>query len=272
MFIKELTPRQLRRFIQREHEKTYALVDVRQPVEYEQGHIPGARLLPLPKLVQGMESLPADKRLVFYCHSGSRSLAAATMVADEGIGSGALMNLSGGMLAWDGGVTADYPNVQLFNRQAEPLEMLMTAMNLEKGAFNFYTLVSNKYRDKSWADIFAKLAKAEIGHARSVYRFHRQIQSGGDDFEAIFQGLDGEVLEGGIKLSQAVDHLSTITSRVCLGLIETALKIEYTAFDLYRTMADRVTVPDAGEAFITIAQAEKAHMQALAGAIDVCDP
>jgi rhodanese-related sulfurtransferase/rubrerythrin len=271
MDIIELTPEGLRQFIQREHEKAYALIDVRQPGEYEQGHIPGARLLPLPELVQGTESLPTDKHLVFYCHSGSRSMAAATMVADEGIGSGDLINLAGGMLAWDGGETADYPRVEVFNRRAAPPEMLMTAMNLEKGAFNFYTLVRHQYRDKPWVEVFSDLAKAEIGHARTVYRLRRQIETGNDEFEAVFDGLEGEVLEGGMKLSEAIKRLSAITDRVCLRLIETALKIEYAAFDLYRAMADRVIAPDAQQAFITIAQAEKAHMQALARAIGKCD-
>jgi rubrerythrin len=50
-----------------------------------------------------------------------------------------------------------------------------------------------------------------------------------------------------------------------------ALSIEYAAFDLYHTMADGITDPDAQEAFITIAQAEKAHMRALAKAIAHCD-
>ena len=147
MNIKDLTPEELRQFIQHHHVKEYALIDVRQPGEYEQGHIPGALLLPLPKLVQGMEALPTEKRLVFYCHTGSRSMAAAMMVADEEIGSGDLINLAGGILAWDGGMTADYPKVQVFNWQAAPSDMLITAMNLEKGALNFYSHVGDKFRE-----------------------------------------------------------------------------------------------------------------------------
>lgn len=271
MNIKDLTPEELRQFIQHHHVKEYALIDVRQPGEYEQGHIPGSRLLPLPELVQSMEALPTDRHLVFYCHSGGRSMAAASMAADEGIGTGDLINLAGGMLSWDGGVAADYPNVQLFDWCAAPSDMLITAMNLEKGALNFYTHVGEQYQDHPWAEVFSNLAKAEFGHARTVYHFWRQIETGGDEFDALFDRLSGEVLEGGMKLSRAVESLSAIKGRVCLHLIEMALKIEYAAFDLYHTMAERVTAPDAQEAFITIAQAEKAHMQALARAIDDCD-
>jgi rubrerythrin len=55
-----------------------------------------------------------------------------------------------------------------------------------------------------------------------------------------------------------------------LALIEMALQIEYTAYDLYRTMADRTPAPDAREAFLAIAQAEKAHMRSLINAIENC--
>ncbi|MEJ2155075.1 MAG: rhodanese-like domain-containing protein [Desulfobacteraceae bacterium] len=270
MSIKDLSAEELRRFIQDHHENAYALIDVRQPGEYEQGHIPGARLLPLPELVQTMESLPAKKQLVFYCHSGGRSMAAASMAEEEGAGAGDLINLSGGILAWDGGITEDYPHVQLFNWQDAPSDMLLTAMNLEKGALNFYTQVHSRHQDASWVNVFADLAKAEMGHARTVYRLWRQMEADGDEFESVFDSLSGEVLEGGMPLDDALQKLKTIKGPLCLRLIEMALKIEYAAFDLYHTMADRVTSSDAQEAFITIAQAEKAHMHSLSKAIARC--
>jgi rhodanese-related sulfurtransferase/rubrerythrin len=270
MNIKELTAEQLRDFIRSHHEREYALIDVRQPGEYEQGHIPGARLFPLPELIQTMDALPGDKQLVFYCHSGGRSMAAASMVADEQVGAGELLNLNGGMLAWDGGVASDYPNIQIFNRRTAPSDMLRTAMNLEKGALHFYTHISEHYQEKSWVEVFSNLAKAEIGHARTVYHFLQKFEPGVEDFDTVFDGLSGEVLEGGVKLHTVLENLSVIKSRVCLRMIETALKIENAAFDLYRTMADRVSATDAQEAFMTIAQAEKSHMQALVDAIDRC--
>jgi rhodanese-related sulfurtransferase/rubrerythrin len=270
MSIRDLTAEDLRRFIGDHHENEYALIDVRQPGEYENGHIPGARLVPLPELIQSMESLPAGKQLVFYCHSGARSMAAASMAEEEGVGSGNLINLHGGILAWDGGIVEDYPRVQLFNWQAAPSDMLLTAMNLEKGAMNFYTHVHTRHRKEPWVDVFADLAKAEMGHARTVYRLWRQIESDGEAFEPVFGGLSGEVLEGGMELEAGLEKLRSLKGPLCLRLIELALTIEYAAFDLYHTMADRITAKDAQEAFITIAQAEKAHMQFLSKSIARC--
>jgi hypothetical protein len=80
-----------------------------------------------------------------------------------------------------------------------------------------------------------------VKHGRQA-PFLQRIEPHGDDFETVFDSLSGEVLEGGMKLNTALENLSAIKSRVCLGMIETAMKIEYAAFDLYRTMADRVSV------------------------------
>ena len=270
MTIQDLTPEALRRFIQSHRETAYRLVDVRQPGEYEASHIPGARLMPLPELVQSMSGLPQDQDLVFYCRSGARSMAAASMVADEGTTTGRIYNLAGGILAWDSGLAQDYPQVGLFDFQAPPADMLHRAMNLEKGALNFYLHVRQAYAGEEWSDVFGRLSKAEIGHARTVYRFWKQITSHAPDFDTVFAGLSGDVLEGGLPFEKAVDQAAAIQGAACIALIELALRIEYAAFDLYRTMADRSPAPDAREAFLTIAQAEKAHMQALIEAIDIC--
>jgi rubrerythrin len=118
--------------------------------------------------------------------------------------------------------------------------------------------------------VFADLALAEVGHAKTVFHFLRQIESPGEEFDAVFERLSGEVLEGGMPLESVLQKLSTVQGRVCMRVIELALYIEYAAYDLYRTMADRTSGVAAREAFMAIAQAEKAHMRALVKAIDNC--
>ena len=44
----------------------YLLLDVRQPEEYAAGHLPGARLLPLPELEGRLHELPRDAPIVVY--------------------------------------------------------------------------------------------------------------------------------------------------------------------------------------------------------------
>ncbi len=270
MSIHEINPEELRRYIREHNEKDFLVVDVRQPDEYEEGHIPGARLLPLPELVRKMETLPSGLDLVFYCHNGGRSMAASLMVEEE-FGAAGIYNLNGGILSWDGATAENPPRVQLFTKGASPEDLCMTAMNLEKGAMNFYMTVDMRYGGEDWSDVFGRLAEAEIGHALAVYRLWRRGRTGVEDFEAVFAGLSGNVLEGGMTLVDALDRAAGSSGgRTCVHLIELALQMEYAAFDLYRVMADQAENPEARDAFLKIAQAEKSHMALLADALGGC--
>jgi len=44
----------------------YNLIDVRQPAEYKNGHLPGAQLVPLPELITRMKELDTSKPTVTY--------------------------------------------------------------------------------------------------------------------------------------------------------------------------------------------------------------
>ena len=72
-----LAPDELKSYINSKRESQYLLIDVRQPAEYQIGHLPGAKLMPLMELESKLFSLPADQDLVFYCRTGGRSLTAA---------------------------------------------------------------------------------------------------------------------------------------------------------------------------------------------------
>ncbi|MBT8339496.1 MAG: sulfurtransferase [Desulfatitalea sp.] len=269
MSLESISPQALRHYVQSHHEKAYLLVDVRQPDEYRQSHIPGARLMPLPQLAQRLDELSADKELVFYCHSGGRSMAAAVMLEEQGH-AGPIYNLTGGMLAWDGGRLADFPRVALFKGQTAQ-EMFRTAINLEKGAQLFYEAVGRDFDGRTWSDTFVRLAKAEVAHAQTIHGFLKEIEPAVASFESVYGNADGDVLEGGMTLAQAMERLVPTQDESCIRLVEMALQIEYAAFDLYRTLADQTGAVQRPQAFIQLAQAEKAHMQALITALDQCE-
>ncbi len=75
------------------------VVDVREPREYERGHIPGAILLPLPELLRNGASLPRDRDIVLVCRSGRRSMRAAYHLRQQGFPRVSI--LRGGMLQWE---------------------------------------------------------------------------------------------------------------------------------------------------------------------------
>lgn len=75
------------------------IVDVREPDEWEDGHIPGAVLIPLSAFDPAQIPDPGDKHLVFHCRSGQRcGIAAARAVA--GGYAGVIKRMHGGFLAW----------------------------------------------------------------------------------------------------------------------------------------------------------------------------
>ena len=75
------------------------MVDVREPREFNQGHIAEARMVPLPKILMAEIKLPADKQIVLVCRSGRRSRRAAAAL--QHIGCMNVQILQGGMLAWN---------------------------------------------------------------------------------------------------------------------------------------------------------------------------
>lgn len=56
-------------------DKTVFLIDVRTKAEYDEGHVPGALLIPLNQIEQEIEKTAADKdaKIILYCRSGNRS-------------------------------------------------------------------------------------------------------------------------------------------------------------------------------------------------------
>ena len=73
------------------------LLDVSERDEWDAGHAPVARHVPLAELAGSMASLPPAAPLVVVCRSGRRSAEAAAVLLDAGFEA---LNLVGGMVAW----------------------------------------------------------------------------------------------------------------------------------------------------------------------------
>jgi rhodanese-related sulfurtransferase len=73
------------------------LVDVREPYEYEAGHIEGGRHIEVADLSAQAETLDPDRPVVFYCRVGARSWMAANAFRRAGFDARSMM---GGLVRW----------------------------------------------------------------------------------------------------------------------------------------------------------------------------
>ena len=83
--------------------KEAILLDVRTLEEYNQGHIPNAKLIDIQNpsnFLQELELLNPSKTYLVYCRSGARSSQACILMKNKGIINS--FNLLGGIIQWKG--------------------------------------------------------------------------------------------------------------------------------------------------------------------------
>jgi adenylyltransferase/sulfurtransferase len=90
--------------------KEFALIDVREPNEFEIVSIPGATLIPKGEFLNGsaLEKLPKDKQIVLYCKSGGRSAEALAVTKNAGFSDA--IHVGGGVTAWVSQIEPDKPS------------------------------------------------------------------------------------------------------------------------------------------------------------------
>lgn len=76
------------------------LIDVREPQEFDSGHILGARNIPVTQLKQRLVEIRKDKPVYLYCQKSSRSSRAAQILHKKGYKD--IYQLKGGFKNWTG--------------------------------------------------------------------------------------------------------------------------------------------------------------------------
>jgi adenylyltransferase/sulfurtransferase len=84
-----------------------ALIDVREPDEFQIARIPGARLLPLSELAQRFTELDPEGRYYLHCHHGGRSMRALEFLRQHGFRH--LRSVEGGIDAWSSRIDPSVP-------------------------------------------------------------------------------------------------------------------------------------------------------------------
>ncbi len=74
------------------------LLDVRQPWEFERGHIAGSALMTMHTVPLRLSELDKKSDIVVICEHGARSMQVAMFLENNGFAS--IYNLAGGVSAW----------------------------------------------------------------------------------------------------------------------------------------------------------------------------
>ena len=265
-----MTPDQVRSFMEKNQPDSYTLLDVRQEWEYEEEHLPGARLLPLVELPDRMDELDAGKPVLVYCRTGGRSMAAATLLDGQGFRD--ITNLVGGISAWSGHTAFGPMELGLveFTGSETPEEVVLKAYAMEHGLQIFYAQRADWAETMERIELFMKLAVFEDQHKDTLFTLYCRLTGSGmdqDEFEQLALGREGAV-EGGVEISEFLDrHPDAFDDEQ--GILQLSAMIEAQALDYYQRCAERVDSNETREVLQLLAREEKAHLRVLGKSMDM---
>lgn len=177
----------------------------------------------------------------------------------------AIRNLAQGMLGWDGATLPDAPKIDLFKGKKSFEDLILRAMELEKGAYLFYSAIYEKYKFLPYAETIKTLKKAETSHAKILFS---RLDIPVKEFDPYFKNIQGEIMESGVTVEEALSHIDSFSENICIDLLEFLINIEVSAYDLYKVLAQKNE--NTKSVFMAIAQEEKAHMRSIASSFILC--
>jgi rhodanese-related sulfurtransferase/rubrerythrin len=262
--VTSVTPDEVRSVLDRDETGEYLLLDVRQPEEYEASHIPGAMLIPLGELEARQGELDRGRKIITYCRSGHRSMAAAVVLC--GLGFKNLYSLDGGILNWSHGIIGGIPEEVpgLVAETAAVADIVVLAIKLEKGSRDFYLAATESASLPRTKEMYRMLAEAEEEHVRRLYS--RAISLLGEGalppLEQFVRELKVERMEGGVEVSPAVAGVKKEVSGE-MEALELALEREYMSYDFYRRASALVEKEDVKGLLHELAWEERKHADVL---------
>jgi rhodanese-related sulfurtransferase/rubrerythrin len=263
--VKSIRPEALKQILDHDKKGEIVLVDVRQPEEYEAGHIPGAVLIPLGELENRYGELEKDKRILTYCRLGHRSKAAAMLLC--GLGFKDVQTMDGGIQHWDYEILTGLPKEmpELITGKEEIGDIMMIALKSEKGSFEFYLREADKLTYQKAKEMFQRLAQIEQQHMKRIYDLYGTVL-GKDSLPAFDQlktELTTEYLEGGIEINKALLSMEQREFKDELEVLEVALEKEYTSYDFYKRTAGSMGETDTRALLHELASEERNHIDHL---------
>ena len=243
------------------------LLDVRQPKEYKNAHIPGATLIPLPELADRIDEVGKDKPVLVYCATGGRSRVAAQMMSGKGFKK--IYNVAGGIKAWQAekAVGSKDLGMELFVGKQTPEQVLEIAYSLEEGLRDFYQSMAKQAPEEQIESLFLKLAEIEVKHQEAIVSAYQGLGHPDVSAEDLSGAAAQKALEGGMTTREYLDLFSPDLSSA-EDVIGLAMSIEAQALDLYLRVGADLADADARAIILKIADEEKVHLASLGRLMD----
>jgi|LGVE01.1.fsa_nt_gb rhodanese-related sulfurtransferase len=252
--IDRLRPEMFKQILDSDTQGEFQLLDVRMLQEYEAGHIPGAKWIALDELEYRYKELKRNSKIIIYCRSGHRSMAAGILLC--GLGFKHIFNLEGGIRSWQ------YDTIKGTAREGPELitgiedigDILILALMFEKGALDFYSKAQEMIKDEKAVKCFKDLEIMEEEHLKKLYQHYNQLPW---DMEMLLgtdklpplnrlkEQLSTIYMEGGIKINEELIKFKDLEFIDDLEALEIALEKEYISYDFYKrtigSIGDRKT-------------------------------
>jgi len=258
-------------FIREHSEGDYMLLDVRQPGEYAQAHLPGAKLIPLPQLADSLEELDAAKPIIVYCAVGGRSRMATQLLSNLGFRD--VFHLQGGIQAWEDR-TATGPrefHLEFIKGDESPEEIILLAYRMEEGLKRFHQAILAKTDDAALSALLCGLIKAEESHEKTLLELYESLartpEVPPDQIGEFSDTFKSRLMEGGIDMHAFMEQNQTFLNDVS-GYLDLAMMIETQALDLYLRMAADSQNELTRKILHRIGNEEKTHLELLGTYLD----
>ncbi len=255
--VKNLSPDEAKAFIAARSVTDYQLLDVRQPQEYENEHLPGALLIPLKQLSEKLVGLDRKKPLLVYCAVGGRSRAAAQFLAGQGFEE--VYNISGGIKKWQGGKASgpELTGLDLIDAEADFKNGLTLSYALEDGLQQFYARLAEKVENGEQKMLLSRLAGFEDKHKAWLAK-EFSLLTEDQSLPSTPQG-DKAVMEGGRSVQQFLARIR-LEFLSMEDIFDMAMMFETQAMDLYSRLARQAQDDSSRELFLRLVDEEKMHL------------
>ena len=265
--VKSVTAEEAKKLLSETPLSDINILDVRQPKEYEEEHIPGAKLIPLPDLGNRLNELDPEKPTVVYCAIGGRSRVAAQMLAGKDFAR--ILNLTGGIKAWNGekAIMGEEKGLELFTGTESLEETLTIAYGLELGLEEFYISMKDTAKNNLVKNLFEKLSKIEVNHRDRIFKEYIRITNSTVSQEEFASKQVTHMSEGGMSTEEYINYFAP-DSNSPDGVIETAMTIEAQALDLYFRASERVKQEESRKFLAQMADEERTHLKQLGNLMD----